>query len=508
MSIFSSRLRYVKCRTWTVETGFGFPEVSDPFLAVKHIAKRPQTGIAFSGGGTRSASMTLGYLRGLHIAGLMDKARYISCVSGGSWASVPYTFLPENQADAVFLGPAVEPEGLLGSVLDQVPDGSFAKAVSRSGILDDVLQHVFAKDEVYARAVGDIFLEPFGIDSTRCFFTQGRQSRQAILAQNPEMKPGDFLLARKNRPFLIATGMLMYRPRGEKESKNYQVEMTPLYTGMYKDHGLVGPGKQRIGGGYLEPFGFDSEAEEPADEMGRLDVKLGARLHRFTLSDVIGTSGAAPAETLYERGIELGFPEFRYWSVPEAKQGTSVTREYEYGDGGGLENLGIMPLLLRKVSKMVVFNNTRTRLVSETNGSEAIAAVFGMSPQMMRNQVFEKEKFAPLIKGLLDCRKRGQAMVYRDTYRVLENPFYGIEPGEVDITWVYNDLPKNWLQRLPEETRSRIGKKPFNRFPFYKTFLQNPPKIIDLTPAQVNLLAHLCCWTVISNREVFQGVLS
>ncbi len=39
------------------------------------LANRPSLGLAFSGGGTRSATLTLGQLRGLHPAGFLARAR-------------------------------------------------------------------------------------------------------------------------------------------------------------------------------------------------------------------------------------------------------------------------------------------------------------------------------------------------------------------------------------------------------------------------------------------------
>jgi len=42
------------------------------------------TGICFSGGGNRAMSAAMGPMRGLRALGLLGKARYMSCVSGGS----------------------------------------------------------------------------------------------------------------------------------------------------------------------------------------------------------------------------------------------------------------------------------------------------------------------------------------------------------------------------------------------------------------------------------------
>src|SRR6188472_2466948 len=60
-------------------------------------------GIAFSGGGTRSASATVGQLRGLEQNGWLAQVRYMTAVSGGSWAAVPYTY-SRNISAAELLG--------------------------------------------------------------------------------------------------------------------------------------------------------------------------------------------------------------------------------------------------------------------------------------------------------------------------------------------------------------------------------------------------------------------
>src|SRR5215470_10910080 len=63
-------------------------------------------GLCFSGGGSRALSCALGQYRALNLLGLMDDVLYISSVSGGTWASAAYTFLPSDFTDDDFLGPA------------------------------------------------------------------------------------------------------------------------------------------------------------------------------------------------------------------------------------------------------------------------------------------------------------------------------------------------------------------------------------------------------------------
>ena len=51
-----------------------------------------KTGICMSGGGTRAMVCAIGQLKGLWDIGVLDDVGYLSCVSGGSWASVPFTY--------------------------------------------------------------------------------------------------------------------------------------------------------------------------------------------------------------------------------------------------------------------------------------------------------------------------------------------------------------------------------------------------------------------------------
>ena len=65
-------------------------------------ASNPGTvGLCFSGGGSRALTAALGAYRGLTALGLMEKVSFISSVSGGTWASAAYTYLPSAISDAV-----------------------------------------------------------------------------------------------------------------------------------------------------------------------------------------------------------------------------------------------------------------------------------------------------------------------------------------------------------------------------------------------------------------------
>ena len=79
-------IHVVAVRTWSLDgtSSTVLPELDDPSLAVPWLVDRPSLGFAFSGGGTRSASATLGQLRALSELGWIEKARHVSanCQSG------------------------------------------------------------------------------------------------------------------------------------------------------------------------------------------------------------------------------------------------------------------------------------------------------------------------------------------------------------------------------------------------------------------------------------------
>ncbi len=69
-----------------------------------------------SGGGTRAMVCATGQLQALRKIGVLDSVGYVgylSCVSGGSWASVPFTYYNAGAAnDDELLGKIIMPKEL------------------------------------------------------------------------------------------------------------------------------------------------------------------------------------------------------------------------------------------------------------------------------------------------------------------------------------------------------------------------------------------------------------
>ena len=109
--------------------------------------------------------------------------------------------------------------------------------VTNAGLADDFLAHAlrFAGDETFSRAVGNVFLDRFGLNDLDKTFVYNQQHLNDVLVRNKKLQADNFYTVRDNRPYLITSGALLRPGKGD-----YVFEMTPKYTGVTKLHGGTG----------------------------------------------------------------------------------------------------------------------------------------------------------------------------------------------------------------------------------------------------------------------------
>jgi hypothetical protein len=512
-------------------------------------------GIAFSGGGTRSASATLGQLRGLEQNGWLSRVRYMTAVSGGSWAAVPYTYAQKIS----LVGLLGEPKPLDPKTIDTVPSGLLATRIVNSGLghvgvveapsfLPDTiagrdlnqtrryLQMARAgirkirkrdlpepnrQNKTYAHMLGQIFLDGVVEDWNR---KQYAWDDASAVDMSTSGKPlGDFItMDAADRPFLIVGGTLV-KPNGLDYPRLIPVEYTPLYTGVRQQFG-------QIGGTYVSPWAYDRLTIAPRSST---HVLVGPKPTErpFTLADVIASSGAAPQLTLMLgdkvperfrpalRQASLAFPAFNNLAVRSGAP-NPVSAELAHGDGGFTDNFGIMPLLARQVHNIIVFVNS----MSEYRNNEQLQSYF--MPLEMRdgngdktmNPVFDTDKYLQVLRGFdASTKARGGAIFCEKNWTVKSNELYNIRGyNGLNICWVYNYMAEAWRDGLPNEIKAwltppnpnQLSKqaKDLQHFPYYKTFGENRTKVIKLKPLQVNLLADLAAWSI-SNRQAVDAIV-
>jgi len=81
------------------------------------------TSVHFSGGGSRSLTLSIGQARALSRLGLLSEVEYMIGVSGGSWFLSAFTYAQGAESDEALLCPYAEPANITDDFLATVPDG-------------------------------------------------------------------------------------------------------------------------------------------------------------------------------------------------------------------------------------------------------------------------------------------------------------------------------------------------------------------------------------------------
>jgi hypothetical protein len=156
---------------------YPYPNYNETQIQSGGLFPLPFVGVCLSGGGSRSASASMGALRALRYLGLLDKVTFISTVSGGRWAGAPYTYCPDVISDDTLLGPMVLDPSILTwdttgnptnalNVLNARAMGSLCTRVGITELLEQAIELYadgVAVEGLWNRAIGRLVLEPFGL---------------------------------------------------------------------------------------------------------------------------------------------------------------------------------------------------------------------------------------------------------------------------------------------------------------------------------------------------------
>jgi hypothetical protein len=461
-------------RYWTIPTT-GCRTTGVPcFPETDFLPDGPSLGVAFSGGGTRSATMAIGQLRGLRKIGILDQVRYVSAISGGAWAAVPFVYT-KSPLDS-FLGSfEVLTPDLAGERRREIlehPNGELALAVVNSSLTAGSIQEVAGDiatsfsnksgdqlwmtltssvngalrrepdrlNKTYTRLIGRTFIDPLvdpGTNASKRLFSWNALTVEDTSDVSRGELGDDLVVAGPHRPFLIATGTVIVARRDSAYPLLMPIEYTPMYVGIRQRF------SPRYGGIYVAPWMYDTTRIGEVRDDGTnhlLRVKRDAG-RAFTLGDVAASTGAAPQLALVlgtfvpasfrERVQRFSdvFPALRHVTLNSGPGRNIVTEEIGHGDGGFGDNLGIMALLARGVKNILVFANSATKLVENNDDFKSLFFPVGppdSSGNKTLNRVFwcsdRKEEgctssesgtyYRALIDGLVARRDAGKAQVY------------------------------------------------------------------------------------------------
>ncbi|MEO0469209.1 MAG: hypothetical protein AAF206_06290 [Bacteroidota bacterium] len=530
-----------------------WPSQGQDFNFAEKTLNLPQTGICMSGGGSRAMVCAIGQLKGLMQLGLFDEIGYLSCVSGGSWASVPFTYVQSDQAvDERLLGTIVPPGELTLDGMSSL-EADFLAAAASTDLLVKLSENLAAGvplHEIWVKSVKQAYMQPFGVYDPQHprYFSYDAQSVADIIRRNPQLREDDFITVHDvaddvKRPFLVVNSSIVgpYDLTPFKNPEQLSVcNYTPLYIGSamgltaeYTQQGLPEPSKNKIGNGFIEPFAFGGItpiASQNCSPMYNTNTCLSVPISfaRYSAGDASGTSSSAIAALATSHGFDgASFSDLitreNYWPIPNQSNFTKNI-DFVFGDGGNLENLGVNSLLQRKVHKLVVFVNTDVAVnVDYQSGSGSdihypgpkdvsndVLTLFGIpfegSEDMNRNQVFAKDDILELMQQLIRKKDSGISIIAHTSFQTLQNDWWGIEAGDtVEMVWVYNDGVPAYNDQLDQSIRSEIDDSYLVDFPFFPLYrlIGEDSQLVKLSPKQINLLYQFCAWNVYSNADQF-----
>ena len=165
-----------------------------------------------------------------------------------------------------------------------------------------------------------------------------------------------------------------------------------------------------------------------------------------------------------DRHRSSSLPGASYWPVTTSADAPDTL--LTFGDGGNLENYGLIALLRRKVTQIVVFINTGTPLnvdydpatpPGETDIDYNLTTLFGYTgrtaPPTLHNQVFPQSEFAALVTALQSAKTNEGPVMAKCVHTLAANSWWGVEgAGTATILWVYNDRVPAWESQLPSTT--------------------------------------------------------
>ena len=443
-------------------------------LIARELVKPPEhmkdmVGVCFSGGGSRSLSLVRGELAALVFLDYWHRINYLSVVSGAAWAVIPYLSLASKHKQDTFLGEVVREPQLLelndrdyeaASNIAWLHKNSLGNTPQGLDLVDVIKRFGLGglSPDVWSDLLADVLLKPYNIDP-----------ENIVSEKLFPLKPDHMQL-------IVNAGLV------NEEGSVLPFEITPVAMGNRKSP------LSSLGGYMVPPAGFGCELHWGEEPECIWQEKTG-----FRIKDVLGVTSSNfynmwPDVWDGLSRMGMGIPRYNY---PKAdfEQGISVDSEHPIIDIGWREYLGLMPLLVRKQSKIIAFINTDIPLVrslsSETGqiiGMEkVISTYFGVMPDVKAekktyqtfkdaesegscnpycsmNYVFPHHRYQELAEGLWKAKQAGEPVVFlQKELPVTANSVYGVEGGwQVDILWVYNDLSWNWYKALKPELQNMM----------------------------------------------------
>jgi hypothetical protein len=467
---------------------------------------------------------------------LFKNVDYLSATSGGSWATAVFSY-GSNEDDSISLGPILAPEQFSHEALSSMESQCFRRLVhptweDQAKIINEVYGGKNGFDDAWAEMVQRFYLTPVGIKSQK-FIVANQEQMESVMRRVKYLNADDFVQCKPDRPLPII-GWSTIGARSFLAPKLAMLEMSPLCTGSYQTS---------LDATKLESIpvaGMTETAYSRSIEGQGLDLRKAVPDVKYFTS----MSSWFPALFMTHLPVvnkALDFQMIHSYLSPLTPPEAGVKpAPFLMCDGGCLDNLMLIPMVQRRVDKVVVLVNTITPLLRRKfwklkKDSEEIdynnclkwygpaiatdlSSCFGVRPDdelgvdYSRNHVFQNQDFPPLVDRLHAAQQSGNGIIATIQVTTIDNIHWGITAGFVmELTVVYLGKVKEWVRRLPpnfpfEDTMNpKIDPSyvyPNLSFPSFST------RFASMNYQQANALSNLTGWTILRNRVHFERVLS
>eukprot|EP01006_Ploeotia_vitrea_P021327 TRINITY_DN53692_c0_g1_i1.p1 TRINITY_DN53692_c0_g1~~TRINITY_DN53692_c0_g1_i1.p1 ORF type:complete len:777 (-),score=94.38 TRINITY_DN53692_c0_g1_i1:178-2508(-) len=251
---------------------------------------------------------------------------------------------------------------------------------------------------------------------------------------------------------------------------------------------------------------------------------------QWSLRDCVGTASSDLSLELNAGGNSVaGLLVSKYTMLPlkNMDEPRNLPVTYNFIDGGEVDNSAVMPLLIRKIPKIIICANNRIPIEKVGPNNEiridaTVSALFGYQPKVptdvngqetfdawkkytgnkddlikpeyeiyANNQVFPSDKFFPLLTALLADVDAKRPLMHKETYTVVANSHWGIESYSVEVIWYYNMLNQQWKDELSSEALAPLNDGTVQNFPQFDTTDQ-----LQLKNQEVNLMVNMWAYTM------------
>ncbi len=519
---------------WVIgDNKYLFPEIQSKMYNPEGV------GISISGGGSRSYTAMIGYMRALNkllVNGepVFNLTQFISSISGGGWFTGVYLLAGNFIEETKLLAKSYNFDSLKNVTLEQLKQFNLdtdkyymGKRVTKSDILTHVLDGFLSgikTNELWNYSIGKIFLEPYGCANRPICLNESEASK---IFDITKVQP---CVIRPKSPFWIVDSTIIYNslnnPNNPNNPNNLNnpnnsnnimgintVQFTPLYSGipnLIKINNSLNNSLNMIGGVWQSTYSFNSSYPDNLDLENKLtsqQITLNKFDDCFCSDNIIGCSSNAYGDIVHSSkdknyGDLTNFvSKYNIWT-PEIPLKND---EFCVVDGYLMNNTSIISLIQRKVKKIICFNSVQY-LIDKSNYTNDSWRTTDL-PNLFKNQgplqIFESIAWDTVAKNLVSTSNTGLPMYSKEYLKVLPNPSLYIEGNyTVEILFIILQPSTIFNDLLPKEIVETFSNAngPFPKFPNYPTVSTNFGKFIELTNGQVNLLSTYTEWSIMETE--------